>query len=233
MLLTAYHFLSRRTSALPILLPLILAAIAAGRTFGPGLLVAASLLQLAAILTSVLMIGEQPDWQAGVAGAIYLTLSALGGMALLFGLVLADLQRLSPGGLVTVPFVVAVLSVGFALQWGVAPLYFWLPNAYQRAGPGCRRRRRVHRRPGHPGAPDPVPLRPPPAGGGRVDQPPACCWGAWGRPPSAPGPPWPRPSSGAPWATSWWPTWASSSPGWPPSPASASPGPPCTWPTAA
>ena len=132
-----YHFLSRRTSALPILLPLIVAAIAAGRTFGPGLLVAASLLQLAAILTSVLMIGEQPDWQAGVAGAIYLTLSALGGMALLFGLVLADLQRLSPGGLVTVPFVVAVLSVGFALQWGVAPLYFWLPNAYQRAGPGA------------------------------------------------------------------------------------------------
>jgi formate hydrogenlyase subunit 3/multisubunit Na+/H+ antiporter MnhD subunit len=137
MLLSTYHFLSRRTSALPILLPLIIAAIAAGRAFGPGLLVAASLLQLAAILTSVLMIGEQPDWQAGVAGAIYLTLSALGGMALLFGLVLADLQRLSPGGQVTVPFVVAVLSVGFALQWGVAPLYFWLPNAFQRAGPGA------------------------------------------------------------------------------------------------
>ena len=102
LLLTAYHFLSRRTSALPILLPLILAAIAAGRAFGPGLLVAPPSC-CSAILTSVLMIGEQPDWQAGVAGAIYLTLSALGGMALLFGLVLADLQRLSPGGQVTVP----------------------------------------------------------------------------------------------------------------------------------
>ncbi|HVG96992.1 MAG TPA: proton-conducting transporter membrane subunit [Chloroflexota bacterium] len=136
-LIVGYHFLSRRHSALPLLLPLIVAAVAAGRTFGPGLLVAASFLLLAAILTSVLMIGEQPDWQAGVAGAVYLTLSALGGMALLFGFVLADLQRLSPGGLVTVPFVVAVLSIGFALQWGVAPLYFWLPNAYQRAGPAA------------------------------------------------------------------------------------------------
>jgi formate hydrogenlyase subunit 3/multisubunit Na+/H+ antiporter MnhD subunit len=136
-LLVAYHFASGRASALPILLPPILAAIAAGRTFGPGVLVAASFLQLAAILTSLLMIGEQPDWQAGVAGANYLTLSALGGMTLLFGFVLADLQSLSPGGLVTVPFVVAVLAVGFALQWGVAPLYFWLPNAYERAGPGA------------------------------------------------------------------------------------------------
>jgi multicomponent Na+:H+ antiporter subunit D len=63
-----------------------------------------------------------------------LILSSLGGVALLFGLVLAELQRLSPGGLVTVPFVVAALSVGLALQWGVAPLHAWLPTAAQRAG---------------------------------------------------------------------------------------------------
>jgi multicomponent Na+:H+ antiporter subunit D len=44
-------------------------------------------------------------------------------------------QRLSPGGLVTLPFVVASLTVGLALQWGAAPLHAWLPNAYQRAGP--------------------------------------------------------------------------------------------------
>ncbi len=134
-LLTGYHYLSGRVSALPVLLPALLASTAAGRTFGPSLLVAASFLQLAAILASLLMVSEQPDWQAGVAGAVYLTLSALGGMALLFGFVLADLQRISPGGLVTVPFVVAVLAIGVALQWGVAPLYFWLPNAFQRAGP--------------------------------------------------------------------------------------------------
>lgn len=136
-LLTGYHYFSGRVSALPVLLPALLAATAAGRAFGPSLLVAASLLQLAAILASLLMVSEQPDWQAGVAGAVYLTLSALGGMALLFGFVLADLQRISPGGLVTVPFVVAVLAVGVALQWGVAPLYFWLPNAFQRAGPAA------------------------------------------------------------------------------------------------
>jgi multicomponent Na+:H+ antiporter subunit D len=136
-LLLGYHLLSGRRSALPVLLPPLLAATAAGRTFGPSLLVAASFLQLAAILVSLLMIGEQPEWQAGVAGAAYLTLTSLGGMALLFGFVLADLQRLSPGGLVTVPFVVAVLAVGVALQWGAAPLYFWLPNAFQRAGPAA------------------------------------------------------------------------------------------------
>jgi formate hydrogenlyase subunit 3/multisubunit Na+/H+ antiporter MnhD subunit len=136
-LVIGYHFLAGRTSALPVLLPLVLAATAAGRTFGPGLLIATSFLQLAAILVSVLMIGEQPDWQASVAGAAYLILSSLGGIALLFGFLLADLQRLNPGGLVTIPFVVAMLSVGFAMQWGVAPLHFWLPNAFQRAGPAA------------------------------------------------------------------------------------------------
>ncbi|HEV2125735.1 MAG TPA: hypothetical protein VGW38_23520, partial [Chloroflexota bacterium] len=104
--LLVFHFLSDRSAPLPILLPPLLASIAAGSVFGSDLLVAASFLQLAALVASLLMIGEQPDWQASLAGAMYLVLSALGGMALLFGFVLADLQRLSPGGLVTIPFVV-------------------------------------------------------------------------------------------------------------------------------
>lgn len=134
-LLTCYHHLSGRTSSLPAVLPPLMAAIAAGCLFGTELLVAASFLQLAALLASLLMIGEQPDWRASLAGAMYLILSALGGMALLFGFVLANLQHISPGGLVGAPFVVAMLSVGFAVQWGVAPLHFWLPNVFQRAGP--------------------------------------------------------------------------------------------------
>jgi len=38
---------------------------------------------------------------------------------------------------VTLPFVVAALTVGLALQLGAAPLHFWLPNAFQRAGPAA------------------------------------------------------------------------------------------------
>lgn len=133
--LTSYHYLAGRTSPLPALLPPLIAAVAVSRIFGPQLLVAASFLLFASLLASLLMISEQQEWQASVAGATYLVLAALGGMALLFGFVLANLQRLSPGGLVTIPFVVAVLSVGLALQWGVAPFHFWLPTAFQRAGP--------------------------------------------------------------------------------------------------
>ena len=132
---TGYHYLSGRASPLPALLPAMLAAVAAGRLFGPQLLVAASFLLITALLIGLLMIAEQPDWQTGVSGAAFLILTALGGMALLFGFVLADIQRLSPGGLVTVPFVVAVLSVGLALHLGVAPLHFWVSNAFERAGP--------------------------------------------------------------------------------------------------
>jgi multicomponent Na+:H+ antiporter subunit D len=134
-MLVAFHYLAGRAAPLPAILPVLLAAIGAGLVFGGELLVAASFLQLAALVVSLLMIGEQPDWQASLAGAVYLVLSALGGVALLFGFVLADLQRLSPGGLVTVPFVVAAISIGLSLLWGVAPLHAWLPNAFQRAGP--------------------------------------------------------------------------------------------------
>ncbi len=137
LVLLGYHRLAGRSSPLPALLPLLFASVAAGSLFTRDLLVAASFLQLAALIASVLMIGEQPEWGASLAGAIYLVLSALGGMALLFGFVLADVQRISPGGLVTVPFVVAALSVGLALQLGAAPLHAWLPNAFQRAGPGA------------------------------------------------------------------------------------------------
>jgi formate hydrogenlyase subunit 3/multisubunit Na+/H+ antiporter MnhD subunit len=132
--LLAYHRLARRPAPLPALLPPLFASVAAGTLFARDLLVAASFLQLAALIAALVMIGEQPEWGAGLAGAIYLVLSALGGMALLFGFVLADVQRISPGGLVTVPFVVAALSVGLALQLGAAPLHAWLPNAFQRAG---------------------------------------------------------------------------------------------------
>ena len=133
--LLGYHFVSGRTAPLPALLPPLAAAVAAGTLFTRDLLVAASFLQLAALIAALLMIGELPEWGASLAGAIYLVLSALGGMALLFGFVLADLQRLSPGGLVTIQFVVAALTVGLGLQWGAAPLYAWVPNAFQRAGP--------------------------------------------------------------------------------------------------
>ncbi|HXI18079.1 MAG TPA: proton-conducting transporter membrane subunit [Chloroflexota bacterium] len=135
--LLAYQYLAGRVSALAALLPPLTASIAAGSLFGRDLLVAASFLQLAALSASLLMSGEQPKWGASLAGAIYVMLSALGGMALLFGFVLADIQRLSPGGLVTLPFVVAALTVGLALQLGAAPLHFWLPNAFQRAGPAA------------------------------------------------------------------------------------------------
>lgn len=124
---------AQRFALLPLLPPLV-AAVAAGRAFDAQLLVAAAFVQLAALLASVVMIGERLEWQASVAGAAYLVLSALGGMALLFGLVLADLQRISPGGLVTIPFVVAVLTIGFALLWGAAPLHFWVPNTAEHAG---------------------------------------------------------------------------------------------------
>jgi formate hydrogenlyase subunit 3/multisubunit Na+/H+ antiporter MnhD subunit len=134
-LLAAYHWLSGRAALLPALLPPLAACVAAARLAGSNLLVAASFLLLAALLTSLVMIDEQPEWQASPAGAIYLTLTALGSLAVLFGFVLANLQRLSPGGLVTLPFVVAALSVGLALHWGVAPLHFWVPTAVQRAGP--------------------------------------------------------------------------------------------------
>jgi formate hydrogenlyase subunit 3/multisubunit Na+/H+ antiporter MnhD subunit len=133
--LLGYHYVAARPPPLPALLPPLVAAISAGTLFTRDLLVAASFLQLAALIASLLMIGEQPEWGASLAGAIYLVLSALGGMALLFGFVLADVQRLSPGGLVTIQFVVATLTVGLALQWGAAPLHAWLPNAFQRAGP--------------------------------------------------------------------------------------------------
>jgi NADH-quinone oxidoreductase subunit N/multicomponent Na+:H+ antiporter subunit D len=133
--LLGYHYLAGRTAPLPALLPPLAASVAAGALFTRDLLVAASFLQLAALIAALLMIGELPEWGASVAGAIYLVLSALGGMALLFGFVLADVQRLSPGGLVTLPFVVAALTVGLGLQWGAAPLYAWVPNALQRAGP--------------------------------------------------------------------------------------------------
>lgn len=134
-LLLTYHYLAGTSSVLPRLLPPLLVVVAIGRLFGSQLLVAAAFLQLAALLVSLIMVSEQEDWQAGVAGATYLVLSALGGMALLFGFVLADLQRISPGGLVTVPFVVAILTVGYALLWGAAPLHLWVPNVLQRAGP--------------------------------------------------------------------------------------------------
>jgi formate hydrogenlyase subunit 3/multisubunit Na+/H+ antiporter MnhD subunit len=137
LLLTGYHYLARRSSPLPALLPLLLAAVASSRLFGPQLLVAASFLLFAVLLASLLMISEREDWRASLSGASYLILASLGGMALLFGFILAELQRISPGGLVTVPFVVAVLAVGFALQWGAAPLHFWLPGAVQRAGPAA------------------------------------------------------------------------------------------------
>src|SRR5207302_7814138 len=114
-LVLVYHYLAGRDSPLPAILPATVATLAAGRVFGPQLLVAASFLLLACLLTGLLMIGELPDWPSSVAGATFLILSALGGMALLFGLVLASIQSLSPGGLVTIPFVVAVLSVGLAL----------------------------------------------------------------------------------------------------------------------
>jgi multicomponent Na+:H+ antiporter subunit D len=133
--LLAYHALAGRAPPLPALLPPLVASIAAGSLFTRDLLIAASFLQLAALIAALLMIGEQPEWGASLAGAIYLVLSSLGGMALLFGFVLADVQRLSPGGLVTLQFVVAALTVGLALQLGAAPLHAWVPNAFQRAGP--------------------------------------------------------------------------------------------------
>ena len=68
---------------------------------------------------------------------------------------------------------VAVLSVGFALQWGVAPLYFWLPNAYQRAGPGAAAVAVCIAGPATLGLLIQSLSALPPAGGRRVGQPPA------------------------------------------------------------
>ena len=66
----------------------------------------------------------QSGWRAASA---YLTLGSLGLVTVVAGLSLADVLRVSPGGLVTEAFVIAVLAAGFALAIGLPPVHFWVP----------------------------------------------------------------------------------------------------------
>lgn len=74
-----------------------------------------------------------PGWRAASA---YLTLGSLGLVTIVAGLSLADVLRVSPGGLVTEPFVIAVLAAGFALAIGLPPLHLWVPVVAWRPSAG-------------------------------------------------------------------------------------------------
>jgi formate hydrogenlyase subunit 3/multisubunit Na+/H+ antiporter MnhD subunit len=81
--------------------------------------------------------GSPERGQGGWRGAsATLTLGSLGLVIILAGLSLADVLRVSPGGLVTESFVIAVLAVGFALAIGLPPLHFWIPVVAWRGGRG-------------------------------------------------------------------------------------------------
>ena len=74
-----------------------------------------------------------PGWRAA---SSYLTLGSLGLVTIVAGLSLADVLRVSPGGLVTESFVIAVLAAGFALAIGLPPLHYWVPVVAWRPSAG-------------------------------------------------------------------------------------------------
>ena len=136
-LISTYHVLTRRQGEVAVIAALVVAATSASAFAGDSLRVAGAGVHLAVLLVAMLMATERDDWQGGVAGTAYLTLASIGAITLVAGFALADVQKVSPGGLVTDAFVVAVLSTGFALSVGIVPLYFWVPSASQRPGAGA------------------------------------------------------------------------------------------------
>ena len=76
---------------------------------------------------------SSPGWRAA---SSYLTLGSLGLVTIVAGLSLADVLRVSPGGLVTEAFVIAVLAAGFALAIGLPPLHYWVPVVAWRPSAG-------------------------------------------------------------------------------------------------
>lgn len=136
-LISIYHFLTRRQGEVGVIAALVVAATSASAFAGDSLRVAGAGVHLAVLLVAMLMATERDDWQGGVAGTAYLTMASIGAITLVAGFALADVQKVSPGGLVTDAFVVAVLSTGFALSIGIVPLYFWVPSASQRPGAGA------------------------------------------------------------------------------------------------
>ncbi len=135
-LISIYHVLTKRDGEVAVIASLVVAATSASAFAGDSLRVAGAGIHLAVLLVAMLMATERGDWQGGVAGTAYLTMASIGAITLVAGFALADVQKVSPGGLVTDAFVVAVLSTGFALSIGIVPLYFWVPSASQRPGAG-------------------------------------------------------------------------------------------------
>ncbi|MSQ43586.1 MAG: hypothetical protein EXR45_05185 [Chloroflexi bacterium] len=136
-LISIYHVLTRRQGEVAVIASLVVAATSASAFAGDSLRVAGAGVHLAVLLVAMLMATERDDWQGRVAGTAYLTMASIGAITLVAGFALADVQKVSPGGLVTDAFVVAVLSTGFALSIGIVPLYFWVPSASQRPGAGA------------------------------------------------------------------------------------------------
>ncbi len=136
-LISIYHVFTKRQGEVAVIASLVVAATSASAFAGDSLRVAGAGVHLAVLLVAMLMATERGDWQGGVAGTAYLTMATIGAITLVAGFALADVQIVSPGGLVTDTFVVAVLSTGFALSIGVVPLYFWVPSASQRPGAGA------------------------------------------------------------------------------------------------
>jgi hypothetical protein len=123
-LISIYHVLTKRDGEVAVIASLVVAATSASAFAGDSLRVAGAGIHLAVLLVAMLMATERGDWQGGVAGTAYLTMASIGAITLVAGFALADVQKVSPGGLVTDAFVVAVLSTGFALSIGIVPLYF-------------------------------------------------------------------------------------------------------------
>ncbi len=115
-------------------------SIVIGAVAGDDARVGAAGIHVAVLVTAMVMATAGTDGTAGRSGwraaTTYLTLASLGLVILLAGFSLADILRISPGGLVTEAFAIAVLAVGFALAIGLVPLHFWVPVVSLRSGEG-------------------------------------------------------------------------------------------------
>jgi formate hydrogenlyase subunit 3/multisubunit Na+/H+ antiporter MnhD subunit len=132
---------SRRGSGTAIAAATAAAAIVVAALAGDITRIAAAGIHVAILVVAIAMAtsgtGMPDPSQGGWRGATAtLTLGSLGLVIILAGLSLADVLRVSPGGLVRESFVIAVLAVGFALAIGLPPLHFWIPVAAWRPGTG-------------------------------------------------------------------------------------------------
>ena len=140
-LVALYGVFSTRGAALGIASAVIAASVVVAAFAGDVARVGAAGIHVAMMVAAISMtLGERggsaasaPGWRAAAA---YLTLGSLGLVTIVAGLSLADVLRVSPGGLVTESFVIAVLAAGFALAIGLPPLHFWVPVVAWRPSAG-------------------------------------------------------------------------------------------------